>query len=352
MSDFNKYTMRPLFDLTSMLAIEGIFRNGTKDPWTKSVFENYTDLFIYSDCSRYAEPIHQKTVLPVEETETFTLLKLLKHRDNDSLLPVEYRTDELIELNHEYLQSCFERFIGWCHSNNSTYTIWLSFHAQPWIRGNHKQRFKENFLFDVEMLKISNNIPQICHALRVSPYQLFYTFDLVLRYCHIGELVGTDQYYLAHPIREEQNLPIAIKASGQPPNIPIKFGHHLYSIADKLTTDEYACLLHELRHLVREYGIIDLKPKCIDKQVLQEIATRLCLPPRLKAWNKATGIISGIVCGAGAYPSLGPLSAILGCSVSLISSLWDGRLPGTVSNVKWLRWAVKWDIEEEGRDYD
>jgi hypothetical protein len=106
-------------------------------------------------------------------------------------------------------------------------------------------------------------------------------------------------------------------------------------------------LLHELRGEVRDSGLYQLAPGSYEKDAVREIAASILLPPRLKAFAKVIGVTGGLIGGLGAFPALGPVAAVAGLAVSVSTALWSGQLPRNVARIEWLRWALKWDIEEQ-----
>ena len=175
----NKY--RPLFDLTSMLAVEALFRGGFKDPWTRSIVSKFTDMYIFCETARYTAPFFSDSTKEVENSDTFPVLRKLIDRENSSLRAIIYRTDEQISLNVEYMNDSFKAFYNWCINNISQLKNWLNFHQQEWIRGTHNERFKTNFLYQTQILSNRNDLINLSKTLNTSPEEICYTFDLVLR---------------------------------------------------------------------------------------------------------------------------------------------------------------------------
>jgi len=346
----NQTASLPLFDLTSMLAVEALFRSGVKDPWARAIVSKFTDMYIFCDTARYTAPFFSDSTKAVENSDTFPVLQKLIELENSSLHSITYRTDEQITLNVEYMVDSFKAFENWCVNNKNQLKSWLKFHQQEWIRGTHNQRFKTNFLYPTQTLSNRNDLVNLSRILNTSPAEICYTFDLVLRYSLIGQSAGENQHYLAHPIREEQNFPTMNREPATPPNVPVQIGRSIVDYVAGMSLDEYTVFLHEARQLVREMGIVDLKPKTIEKETLRELAYKLWLPPKLKNWEKAYGIITGGICGLGAYPVLGPVSAALGGLISISSIFWSGSLPACSNKLKLLRWAYEWEIEKEARD--
>lgn len=339
----------PLFDLTSMLAVESLFRDGPKDPWLDSIVSNFTDLFIFSDHVRVTIPFYSSTPKTIEEDATFRTLNLIKKQDPVLIQPVVYRTDEQISLNSHYMHDSFCSFAKWASNNRQQVRQWLNFHRQPWIRDTHVLRFHTDYLYPTQTLMNTPEFNSLVKILSVRPEEVCYTFDLVLRYSLIGQIAGENEHYLAHPIREEQCFPTMRREPGIPPPIPIHIGKFIIPVVQNFTMDEYTAFLYEARVLVRDMGIVNMKPHTIEKDSLRELAARLWLPPKLRSWKKAYGILAGLLTGAGVYPVVGPISAVVGGAVSVAATFWTGNLPRTVARIKWLRWACEWDIEQESR---
>ena len=117
-------TYRPLFDLTSMLAVEALFRGGLKDPWTRSIVSKFTDMYIFCDTARYTAPFFSDSTKTVENSDTFPVLKKLIEREKSSLLAITYRTDEQITSNVEYMIDSFKAFHNWCINNKNQLKNW------------------------------------------------------------------------------------------------------------------------------------------------------------------------------------------------------------------------------------
>lgn len=339
----------PLFDLTSMLAVEALFRDVPQDPWLNRIVSNLTDLFIFSEQARVAVPYYSNTLNTLEEGDMFRVLNLLRRRDPNLIHPVIYRTDEQISLNPEFLDRCFSVFSKWARNNRRQMKSWLQFHREPWISSTHSLRYKTKYLYATHTLMNTPEFNILVKTLAVSPEEIYYAFDLVLRYSLLGQIAGENQHYLAHPIREEQQFPTMQFERGESPHVPVHIGKAIAPVIHKFTMDQYAEFLNETRGIVREMGITEMKPNTIEKDTLRELATRLWLPPKLRSWGKLHGLLAGLITGIGTYPALGPISAGLGAGVSIAATFWSGNLPRTAARIRWLRWAFEWDIEQEAR---
>lgn len=225
--------------------------------------------------------------------------------------------------------------------------IWTRLHNEPWIRPVQGPRAQHGHIFNLDSLADRTEHIELATRLGCTANDILYAFDVGLRFSMYGELTGEDQHYLNHPIRDVFQLPTMEEKIGKLVEVPISFNEDVSRIAKRMTQDEYAVLLHELRGYVRQYKLNEVGPGECDKEILREIASKVSLAPRLKGLVKVTGVIGSIIGGLGAVPLLGTGSAIGGALVSVSSAIWDGRLPRTVSNWKWLRWAVEWDIEKQ-----
>lgn len=64
--------------------------------------------------------------------------------------------------------------------------------------------------------------------------------------------------------------------------------------------------------------------------------------------RSAAGALSGVVGALGAIGPLGPLVSVVSGVITVGASFWTGTLPRPLADVKWLQWAIKWDVEEQG----
>jgi len=192
----------------------------------------------------------------------------------------------------------------------------------------------------------------LTQLLGVAEDDVYYAFDVVLRFPLYGQLTGVNEHYLNHPIRDAFQLPTMERSLDRAPAIAVSFRNAIGDLAPTLTQDEYTALLHELRGQVRNLGLHKVGPGECDKEVIRELVSRVSLPPRLKAMSKRAAVITAFLGGLGAVPALGPAAALVGAALSVSTVLWHGKLPRGAAQMKWLRWAVEWDIEQqvEARD--
>ena len=339
----------PVVDVTTLVAIESIFKRGIKDPWSRILAGDFADFFIYNDNIRYILPVPQGTLQKGELSDKPSLLTDLSRRDPKVFEPEIFVTDPPRKLNEIYLKESFNKFANWAKSNRYTLKKWINLHKESWIRQGHRSRIGIDYVFHVQDLKKLSEFNKLTTVLEIDEKSVFYVFDVVMRYPLYGELAGEGVYYLHHPVRDMINIPTMQHSPGKPPQIPLSLKETFSSLVSELSQDEYTSMLHELRGLIRDYGINKVSPGNFDKEIAREIATKLSLPPRIKALGKSAAILAGIIGGISTIPSFGVAGPIAGAIVSVSATLWKGQLPRRISKIKWLRWAYKWDIEDQAR---
>lgn len=341
---------RPLVDITTLNAVESLFRRGERDPWAKQLAGELADLFIYSDTVRYSITVPSGASPTDELIEKPSLLLDLGRRDPAVFVPEKYSTAEPVLLKEEYLEECFDRFSAWARSNRATLRRWITLHNESWIQIQRATRVEHQYVFSLDALRKDPALEAITKEIEVDQDDICYAFDIVLRYPLYGELVGENEHYLNHPIRDAFPLPTMQRERGSVPGIAVSFKDSIATCADNLSQDEYTALLYELRGIVRQYGLHKVKPGEFDKETIREIAAKVALPPRLRATGKLAAIGAGLIGGLGAIPVLGPAAAVAGAAVSVSAALWTGRLPRAAARMKWLRWALGWGIEDQAEE--
>lgn len=341
---------KPLVDITTINAVQSIFRGNVRDPWARELAGELADLIIYGDTVRYSLPVPESVSDGIDPFREPSLLHDLVRRDKESFYPEEYSTKEPRLLKEDYLMACFEKFVCWAKINHFTLKQWIDLHNEPWIRPVQGPRAQHRYIFLLDALRKHSEVSELVNLLHVTPDDIYYAFDIVLRYPLYGQIAGRSEQYLNHPIRDAFPLPTMQWDVIKTRPIAVSFKKEISKLAPKLTQDEYTVLLHELRGKVRQLGVHKVGPHEIDKEVIREIAAAVSLPPRLKAMAKASGVVGGIIAGAGLFPVLGPASTGIGALVSISSTIWSGNLPRRVARWEWLRWAIEWDIEQEAED--
>jgi hypothetical protein len=275
------------------------------------------------------------------------LLRDLVRRDSDAFGQAVYSTEEPRLLADEHLAQCFRDFSAWARANSRTLRRWLAFHHENWIQVHRKATTAAEYTFILDSLSRLRELANLRVALNLPDEDIYYAFDSVLKFPLFGQLVGPDNHYLNHQIRDAFRLPTMTPEIGQPPRMAVTFAQSIASIASGLSRDEYTVLLHELRSVVREYGLHRVGTGEVDREVLREIGAKVQLPPRVSALGKAAGLVAGVIGGLGAFTPLAPVTAVLGGAITISTTIWQGTLPRSVARLKWLRWALVWDIEQQ-----
>lgn len=340
----------PLVDITSLNGIESLFRGGDrKDPWGPSLAGWFADFFIYSDQARFTMPVRQSTV-GLDDFPLPTILTLLNSRDSGVLMPVVYDAEEKRVLRPEYLKDTFRSFANWALNCKRPLRRWLHLHREPWIMDDHLARVRPRHVFDEKQLRQLPLLESLAAEVGVDVDDVLYGFDVVLRFPLYGELAGENAYYLAHPIREKQSIPTMTVGGAPPPQVALSFADVVTAMVPTQTLHEYTAFLHEARGIIRDRSIQQLKPRSLDKETIREIAVHLKLPARLSSSGKSLGVAAGVIGIAGALTVLGPAAGIGGGLISIASALWKGNVGHTPARWSWLRWALKWDIEQQAVD--
>jgi len=343
---------QPLVDITTLNGIESLCRDSNgKDPWGQSLAGHFADLFIYSDHARFTMPVRHGDG-DLDGVPLPAILSLLNARDRNVLAPVVYEAEEKRILRPEYLEDTFSRFANWANNSRNVLRRWLELHREPWIKDGHLARVRPRYVFDVNHLRTLELPDRLAESVGVDVDDVLYGFDVVLRYPLYGELAGEHAHFLAHPIREQQSIPTMALDNGQPPQLALSFKDVVSAMAPTQTLDEYTSFLHEARGVIRDRGIQTLKPHALDTEAIREIAAELRLPARLSAAGKSMGVAAGIigVIGTLPVPVVGTAAAVGGGLISVASALWKGTVGRTPARWSWLRWALKWDVEQQASD--
>lgn len=339
----------PAIDITSLYGVESLFRGGTYDPWAGKLAGRLADFFIFSNRARFTMPVRAEAT-SLQDPTLPCILTQLRSRDPGVLEPVPYPVEDRRKLKEEHLQPAFASFATWAQNNRSALTRWLQLHNEPWMREALLSRVRPRSVFDVDALREDAAFQGVAASLQIPPDDILYAFDVVLRYLLYAELVGPDAYFFAHPIREQQALPILSIKPGPAPGVPLSLNQAVAAMAPSMTLDQYTSFLHEARGLIRDRKIHQLQPGALDRETTRELAGELGLPARLSNAGKLMGIAAGLVGIAGAIPAFSPGAAVVGGVVSFLSAVWTGTAGRAPSRVTWLRWALEWDLEAQASD--
>ncbi len=337
----------PLIDTNALLAIESLFSRATIDPWAVKLASTFTDVFAYGDAFRFTFGSSQSMLSDADWANTPTLVQLLRQRDSSAVVPLVVPTNETIRIHDDYLAEAFQRFVTWARNNRRTLRQWLDTHKTAKIQAMQQAQVAREYYFDLDRLTQKHDLEVLVNELRTRQSELLYAFDNVLRAPLYGKLAGSGQHYLNHPLRNASLLPTFEAEEGALPRIAISFRDSMAKSLGQLSLDEYCILLHELRAAVRDRGLHQLGPGDVEKEVLRDIAASVSLPPRLRGVGRLALFAGGIIGGLAAVPSLGPATAVAGAVVSLSSALWTGQLPRSAARIRWMRWSLEWDLENQ-----
>lgn len=338
-----------LFDLSCVNGAQSLFSGNTRDPFVNTISADFADLFIYNDTVKYPIIVRTDDSRSEPDVGLPPLLKDLIRRDSQSIGQHIVEIDQSISLADGQLAPTFERFASYVRNNRQRVRAFLDLQNQDWIRtGQFEKRLAQKYVFDFDKAEKLSRFQDVVRMLSATNQEVSTVFDIVLRYSIYGSLLEENEYYMAHPIRVQQNFPTMERKPTPPPNVPVRIGPSLSKIAPNMNQDEFTAFLHEARGIVRELEIINLAPGAIEPEAVRELAVRLKLPPRLKSSARSLGVAGGLVGGAGAVAVLGPFTAIGGGAISIASAFWNGQLPRSAARINWLHWAFQWDIEAEG----
>lgn len=332
-------------DSTTVHAVDSLFRGNHVDPYSRTLAGKLADLFIYADVLRYPVPVpgsgtgHDLIALD-------SVLHCLASRDSEAFRGERYSTAEPRLIADNLLLTAFDRFSAWATANSSTLRQWLALHHEPWVQAHWRAvRTSGGYTFVLDQLAKEPGLRDLVTTLGVAESDVLYAFDSVLKYPLYGELTGPNNYYLNHPMRDAFLLPATSLQVGTPPQIAISFAQSVSEMAPDLTQDEYSVLLHELRAAVRSRRIHEMPPGEVDGEVVRDIAAEVKLPARVSENAKRFGLVAGA--GLGILGALNPLTmpvAILGAGIAVASAYW--KLPRQLAAVTWLRWALRWEVED------
>jgi hypothetical protein len=333
-------------DSTTFHAVESLFREGARDPWAASLAGGLADLFVYSDTIRYPVPARRPGA-GYDLAQEDSLLRDLARRDSQVFAGEEYSIARPRMIAERWLSTSFQRFSEWAGANELSLRHWITLHHSQWVRNRVAAALGERYVFNLDDLLRSPEVGRLASTTGVHAKDLCYAFDSVLRYPIFGELAGPNGYYLNHRLRNAVLLPTMRRQNAKPPTVAVSFSGTVGQLAPRLSRDGYTSLLHELRGAVRNSGLHQMLPGDFDQERIREIAANVALPPRLRGYTRGLGIAGGIFGGLGAIPLFGQPAALIGGAVSIAAAFWSGGLPRSMARIKWLRWALKWDVEEQ-----
>ncbi len=339
----------PLVDLTSIDAIESGFRKGSADPWFAEMAGKLADFFIYCDTARYVYPVRWANQEFLTDSERPELLEMLIKRDSEAWTWEVYSTFEPLSVDMSSSIDAFRYFSAWALNNPLALKRFVKLHNCSWLKCGHRSRVPNDYVYDIGFITSLDSFKRTAKILRINPSDLLYVFDVILRYPYYGQLAGEHRFYLSHPIREAQNYDAIQVSPFEPPKIALSFQSAVSSMAARLSFDSYTALLHEARGYVRKHNIHLLNPGQIETEQVRELCFDLQMEPRFKAVAKTLAVVCGVFGIAGTIPAVAVPAAVLGTAITVASSFWKPLLTRKLTGVRWLRWSLKFDLEEQGR---
>ncbi len=309
-------------------------------------------MFVYADIIYYPIPVRGASSSGYDLVQSDTLLRDFSKHDSQIFDGKRYSTAEPRILAPEYLDECFGHFADWAVLNYSTLHRWLICHHSPWIEERRFATIGYDYTFSLDKLMKNPRFDELSRKTGVSSSDICYAFDSILKFPLYGELVGNENRYFNHPIRDAFRLPTMQDGIGKLPRLPLTFKDTITKLVPTLSRQDYVVLLHELREVVRQSGLHRVSSGSFDKTAIRDIASRVALPPRLTKAAKVIGVAGILAGGLGAFPALGSLPAIAGAVVSVSATFWEEGLPRGMARIGWLRWAqtfpcFPWLVREE-----
>lgn len=351
----SRLPIRPLVDVTCINAVESMLRRGSViDPAGQQSALAFADFYVFSVHPRYALPVRAEA--QQQRIRVAPLLDRLLELDKDKpVLQVERCVLDYDKrhLNPAFLVDTFQAFAAWARTQPEWLKTWLNVHAEPWIRSD---QFYENlcrgYMFNVENLAGSGLDRPLAHELGVTTKDVYYAFDVVLRYPVYGEAAGPQAYYLTHPIREYQQLPTLQATKMQPPWTPASLGEILRPVLPSLTVEQYAQILFETRSLLHDDGVINYETGEVSSSGFDEFKKKIQFSVKLKKPDKTLRALGGVLTMLGAIPVLGIPARLATGAMSIASAFWDGSLPRAAGGIRWLSWAFEWHVRTDRRERD
>ena len=278
------------------------------------------------------------------------LLNVLDDTLGHSVLkPVEYSTDDFIEIDPEATIITFSYFDNWARRHRAKIKKFKDFHYSPFVMQDQNIRVANKYTYDLSSVARLKQAESLASFLSLDIENIIYLYDLVLRMPMYGLFAGEDNYYLNHPIRDGFGGCYSEEKSTLMPPIPMTFAPSFRAMTDKLTIQDYAKTVSILRDLVREYRLIGARPNDIDIEVAREIAAIAKLPANFsKTTSLASTIAASILSAAVGAFFTGLSGFAAGGSIGVLSTFWahrDIHAP-TFTNHKWLRWSRRYMVED------
>lgn len=243
-----------IFDITLGIAIESLFEKGKTDYFACLLAGKFADLYVYSENIKFFLPVSSSYDGNPEKFGLPKLLGELRLMDSGLLVPEQYSTDKLKDINEADLKPSFDAFSVFARNQESVIKMFSSIFSQDWVKKGHLLRINTNCLYPVQKLSEYKDYEKLIRELNITSEELNYVFDVVFRYISYSKLAG-DNYYLAYTLREIVNLPIPNPEKKPKLHISISLAKSISGIVNALSRNQYVTLLGELRRFIREKKI-------------------------------------------------------------------------------------------------
>lgn len=336
----------PLVDLTTLQGVESLFGSGVKDPFGVDAIAQFTDLLLYSDEVRFPIPyvgarpstsdaIAENAIISAFDTYLPATIKAVPFSARQRLRVAEDTATGALDSLHSFVRA-----------NPSASKALIKLHGKANVREEYSQKLAKEFLFDVEAVSEDRNLLATAKRLQCEPRLLLHTLDMVLRYPMYGSLAGKDEWYLGHLVRTAVALPNLGVQHHVPPAIPLPIGDLVYRVGRRDTMEQYALRVCEVRDLLDENGIRGVRRGDVERSVIRHVSQEAGLPGKLRGYHRSMGVTTGLLGFVGLWPFLGTPAAAGAAALTTGSAMWDGKVPSRLSGSKWLRFAIRYDLED------
>ncbi len=253
-----------LTDITTLTAVESLFHNGVKDPWAAKLAGDLADWYAYSPVPTFILPESSALPADLKVAALPKIVEALRQRESTVMQPRVCTTGSQGTLLEEFQHEAVVNFLAWCKSNPKRLQTWIAVHRQTWVTGGHAIRIPHRYLYDVTRAFSESEFRGSAKLLNIPLDDLGYALDVALRYPLYGQFAGEKSIYLSHPLREQRRWPTMEVSLGENPPVALSFAPSVASIASSLTLDQYASLLHEIRAVVSDRGLANIRPGAIE----------------------------------------------------------------------------------------
>lgn len=341
----------PLVDVTTIQGIESGFRSGARDPYGPRALAHLTDLALYSDKVRY--PVAYTGARPKTSTDVVRppLVEAFDAALPGLFEPVPFSADKTRIASRETTLGALDSLGRFVRANPTNSKALITLHGQSSIRSEHSRRVGTEFVFDVEPILENPRMEEMAARLGCEKHLLLYTLDMALRYPIYGALTGKDEWYLSHQVRTAISMPNLTARTRGPPDIPIPLGDLVYKVARDGPMVDYVKRVVRLRDLLNENGIRGAPSGEVERTVVRSVAQQAGLPGKLRGYHRSVGVASCLLGFVGLVPLFGAPAAALAATITIGSAFWDGHVPSRLTQQEWLRFAIRYDVEDRLQEH-